>query len=265
MHIYLWYIFGYIYQEEQQLSDSSGNVEYYAASVSSVVHPKNPHAPTGHFNYRYFEIGTSNKDGIFTPKVWWFGGGGDLSPSILYKDDCVHFHQSFKDVCNKYSPQFYKKFKVWCDKYFIIKHRKNEARGIGGIFFDDINGESIDDSISDSMSDREKKEYIYSFVSDLASNWAQTYVPLIKRHAYQEYNDNHKEWQLIRRGRYIEFNLVYDRGTKFGLMKPGARIESILMSLPINANWFYMRDPIHDFEHEIHDVFLNPVNWIDLE
>lgn len=245
-----------------KLGDKDGNIQYYAASVSSVCHPLNPHAPTGHFNYRYFELGDINPNtNKFESKVWWFGGGGDLSPSILDETDCKHFHNTFKECCDKYDLNFYKKFKKWCDNYFVIKHRDNERRGIGGIFFDDLS-ELMDENENKHLTERQKKEKLHDFVMECASNWSKSYIPLVRRHINQSYNDKEKEWQQIRRGRYVEFNLVYDRGTKFGLMKPGARIESILMSMPLTARWDYCRDPIYDFEYEIYDIFKHPRDYV---
>ena len=248
--------------KSNELGDDDGNVEYYAASVSSVCHPWNPNAPTGHFNYRYFELGDIDKNtNKFKSKVWWFGGGGDLSPSILDEIDCKHFHSTFKECCDKYDKNFYDKFKKWCDNYFVIKHRGNERRGIGGIFFDDLST-LIDQNKKEKLNKALEKETLHNFVMECASNWSKSYIPLVKRHTNQSYTENEKEWQQIRRGRYVEFNLVYDRGTKFGLMKPGARIESILMSMPLTARWDYCRDPIFDFEQEIYDVFKTPRDWV---
>ena len=195
----------------------------------------------------------------FESKVWWFGGGGDLSPSIYDIIDFKHFHKIFKQCCDKYDKNFYNKFKKWCDNYFVIKHRGNERRGIGGIFFDDLT--NLTDNDND-KNEKERKEILHSFVMECASNWSKAYIPLIRRHCNQSYTSKEKECQQIRRGRYVEFNLVYDRGTKFGLMKPGARIESILMSLPLTSRWEYCRDPIYDFEKEIYDVFKNPRDWL---
>jgi len=223
-------------------------VEFFAASVSSVVHPKNPHAPTGHFNYRYFELGKTDEDGGFVPLVWWFGGGGDLTPSILYEEDCVHFHQMHKDACDTWSPETYGKFKKNCDEYFMIQHR-GETRGVGGIFFDDLNYEG-------------KKEELFAFVSKCAQAWSKSYVPIVRRRNNEIYTLAEKEWQQQRRGRYVEFNLVYDRGTSFGLRKPGARVESILMSMPLIARWEYSYEPTLKFELDLLEVLKNPRDWI---
>jgi len=241
-----------------ELGDLEGNVQYFAASVSSVVHPHNPHAPTGHFNYRYFELGDVDESGAFTSKVWWFGGGGDLSPSVLDATDCRHFHQTLKRCCDRHDEAFYGEFKKWCDDYFVIRHRDDERRGVGGIFFDDISNLRSRE-IGDSA---EAKEAVFAFVRDCASHWAEAFVPLVARHQRQSFSEREREWQQMRRGRYVEFNLVYDRGTKFGLMKPGARVESILMSMPLTARWEYSRDAEEGtFEQEMYDVFKNPREW----
>eukprot|EP00953_Heterococcus_sp_UTEX-ZZ885_P041806 21307-Heterococcus_DN1.PRE.2 len=187
-------------------------VPFFACGLSSVMHPKNPHAPTMHFNYRYFET-----DG----GVWWFGGGTDITPSYLYEDDMKHFHGTYKAVCDKHHAEYYAKFKKWADEYFSIKHR-GETRGLGGIFFDDQNDRSPDEHIA--------------FSADCLKAVTEAYVPVVAKRKDEPFTQAQKEWQLIRRGRYVEFNLVYDRGTVFGL-KTGGRIESILMSLPETARW----------------------------
>jgi coproporphyrinogen III oxidase len=194
---------------------SEGALPFFAAGVSCVIHPRNPFVPTIHFNYRYFElVEPSGK------KIWWFGGGTDLTPYYLNEDDGKHFHQTLKDACDEHDETYYPKYKEWCDKYFHITHRK-ECRGIGGIFFDDLETPTQDDC--------------FEFVTTCANAVAPSYIPLVKRHKNDAYGDRERQWQLLRRGRYVEFNLIYDRGTKFGLYTPGARYESILMSLPLTA------------------------------
>lgn len=192
-----------------------GSLPFFAAGVSCVIHPRNPYVPTIHFNYRYFELIESDGN-----KVWWFGGGTDLTPYYLNENDAKHFHQTLKNACDEHDSTYYDKFKEWCDKYFHIPHRK-ECRGVGGIFFDDLETPS--------------QEACFQFVSSCANSVAESYVPLIKKHKNDAYGDRQRTWQLLRRGRYVEFNLIYDRGTKFGLYTPGARFESILMSLPLTA------------------------------
>lgn len=194
---------------------SDGELPFFAAGVSCVIHPRNPYVPTIHFNYRYFElIEPSGK------KVWWFGGGTDLTPYYLNEEDSRHFHQTLKNACDEHDETYYPRFKEWCDKYFHIPHRQ-ECRGIGGIFFDDV--------------DTPTQEDCFQFVSTCANAVAPSYVPLVKKHKNDAFGDRERTWQLLRRGRYVEFNLIYDRGTKFGLYTPGARYESILMSLPLTA------------------------------
>jgi coproporphyrinogen III oxidase len=201
------------------------------------MHPRNPLAPTMHFNYRYFETEGG---------VWWFGGGSDLTPSYLIEEDVKHFHQTYKDACDRHDAEFYNKFKPWADEYFYIKHR-NETRGLGGIFFDDLN-------------DRDPDK-IFAFVQDCMKSIVPSYVPLVAKNKDAEFTQKQKEWQLMRRGRYVEFNLVYDRGTVFGL-KTGGRIESILMSLPEAARWEYNHqvEPGSP-EADIMDAFVNPRDW----
>lgn len=194
---------------------SEGSLPFFAAGVSCVIHPRNPYVPTIHFNYRYFEL--TEPDGN---KVWWFGGGTDLTPYYLNESDAKHFHQTLKNACDEHDSTYYGKFKEWCDTYFHIPHRK-ECRGVGGIFFDDLETPS--------------QEACFKFVSSCANSVGESYVPLIKKHKNDAYGDRQRTWQLLRRGRYVEFNLIYDRGTKFGLYTPGARFESILMSLPLTA------------------------------
>jgi len=213
-------------------------VPFFACGLSSVMHPKNPFAPTMHFNYRYFET-----DG----GVWWFGGGTDITPSYVNEDDMKHFHGTYKDICDKHDPNYYKEFKAWADRYFLIEHR-NETRGFGGIFFDDQN-------------DRDPNT-IFEFSKECLNSVGEAYGPIVEKHKNDPYTEKQKEWQLMRRGRYVEFNLVYDRGTVFGL-KTGGRIESILMSLPETARWEYDHkvEPGSP-EAELLDVCQNPRDWV---
>ena len=212
-------------------------VPFFACGLSSVMHPRNPMAPTMHFNYRYFET-----DG----GVWWFGGGSDLTPSYLFEDDVKHFHQTYKNVCDKHDSEFYPTFKKWADEYFYIKHR-GETRGLGGIFFDDLNDRPQDD--------------IFAFSKECLDSVVPAYLPLVAKHKDDEFTEQQKEWQQLRRGRYVEFNLVYDRGTVFGL-KTGGRIESILMSLPETARWEYNMKPEEGSpEADIMDAYKNPREW----
>lgn len=225
----------------KQLAD--GELPFFAAGVSAVIHPRNPMIPTIHFNYRYFEVTDSAGN-----KQWWFGGGTDLTPYYLDEKDATHFHQTLKDACDEHDESYYPKFKEWCDKYFYIPHR-NECRGVGGIFFDDL--------------DTPDQERAFNFVSTCAHSVVPSYLPLVQKHKNDSYGDRERQWQLLRRGRYVEFNLIYDRGTKFGLYTPGARYESILMSLPLTAKWEYMHKPAADSkESEITHVLKNPRDWL---
>ncbi|XP_055542456.1 oxygen-dependent coproporphyrinogen-III oxidase isoform X1 [Wyeomyia smithii] len=222
---------------------AEGDLPFFATGVSAVIHPRNPMVPTIHFNYRYFEVTDSKGH-----KQWWFGGGTDLTPYYLNEEDAVHFHKTLKEACDDHDRDYYPKFKEWCDKYFFIPHR-NECRGVGGIFFDDL--------------DTPDEESAFEFVSSCAHSVIPSYLPLVRKHKNEAYGDRERQWQLLRRGRYVEFNLIYDRGTKFGLYTPGARYESILMSLPLTAKWEYMHLPPADSkENELSLVLKNPRNWL---
>lgn len=225
------------------LKTKDGKLPFSAMGVSSVIHPKNPHTPTIHFNYRYFEV--EEADGN---TLWWFGGGCDLTPTYLNQEDAVHFHRTLKEACDQHGPDLYPKFKKWCDDYFFIAHR-GERRGIGGIFFDDLDSPS--------------KEDVFRFVQSCTQAIIPSYVPLVKKHCNDSFTPQEKLWQQLRRGRYVEFNLLYDRGTKFGLFTPGSRIESILMSLPLTARWEYMHSPSENSkEAEILEVLRHPRDWV---
>ena len=195
--------------------------EFFATGVSIVIHPINPFVPIIHMNVRYFEL----SDGTY-----WFGGGIDLTPHYVQKEDAAFFHSQLKNTCDKSDSEYYPKYKKWADDYFYIKHRK-ETRGIGGIFFDRL---KEDESKS--------KEDIWSFVKAVGETFAPTYRHLVSANKVKTYTDSNLQWRNLRKGRYVEFNLVYDKGTKFGLETDG-RIESILMSLPENASWFYNHTP----------------------
>lgn len=171
------------------------NLDFFATGLSLVLHPHNPMAPTVHANYRYFERGDGQIDGS-----WWFGGGADLTPSYLFEEDATHFHQVHKEACDRHQVADYPKFKAWCDDYFHIVHR-GERRGVGGIFFDDLHSGSKDDC--------------FAFVEDCANSFLEAYMPILERRVNMPFTSEQKQWQQLRRGRYVEFNLVYDRGTKF--------------------------------------------------
>jgi len=214
------------------------SVPFFACGVSSVMHPINPMAPTVHFNYRYFET-----DG----GAWWFGGGTDLTPSYVFEEDVKHFHGTYKEVCDRHDPEYFPKFKAWCDRYFYIPHR-GERRGLGGIFFDDLNDRPADE--------------IFAFSTDACNTFIDAYVPIVERRKDMEFTPEQRDWQQMRRGRYVEFNLVYDRGTVFGL-KTGGRIESILMSLPRTARWEYDHKPKEgSWEHKSLQYMKDPIDWV---
>lgn len=192
--------------------------DFYATGVSIVLHPKSPMVPIIHMNVRYFEMSNG---------AWWFGGGIDLTPHYVVPEDAAFFHQELKKVCDAHHPDFYPEFKKWADNYFYLKHRK-ETRGIGGIFFDRLNEKSRGLSKSD----------LFDYVLAVGNTFAPTYITLMNRHKDESYGEKELLWQGVRRGRYVEFNLVWDKGTKFGLDTDG-RTESILMSLPPVAQWIY--------------------------
>ncbi|UXI15340.1 hypothetical protein NH340_JMT01283 [Sarcoptes scabiei] len=218
-------------------------LNFYAVGVSSVVHPRNPNVPTLHFNFRYFEIEAPGNE-----RWWWFGGGTDMTPYILNESDVKHFHRLLKQACDKHDSKYYPQFKQWCDKYFFITHR-GESRGVGGLFFDDI--------------DYPDQPKAFAFIKDCARVLVPSYIPIIDRNTTKPYSYADRQWQLLRRGRYVEFNLIYDRGTKFGLMTPGARYESILMSLPLTARWEYQHQIEPDSkEYALMEILKNPREWV---
>ncbi|CAO1623787.1 unnamed protein product [Sympodiomycopsis kandeliae] len=289
------------------------HLPFVALGLSLVVHPVNPFAPTVHCNYRYFEVGHPKtlKDGSPNPRyveakegepsappaAWWFGGGTDLTPMYLFEDDAKHFHATLKAAADSQDTSLFPTWKSWCDEYFWIPHR-NEARGIGGVFFDDL---TIPDTWNKPSSEFTKKTFIplasapkdktprstneqhnveslFKVVQSMGNSFLPSYLPILQARKNTPFTQEHKEWQAIRRGRYVEFNLVHDRGTKFGLFTPGARIESILMSLPLHARWEYMnsvngtgRGQIgndrggskqQDEESKIQDVLEHPKEWV---
>jgi coproporphyrinogen III oxidase len=240
--------------------DSTTSLPFFAAGISLVVHPRNPNAPTVHANYRYFELAEPESGKIL---AWWFGGCTDLTPSYLFEDDARHFHRTLKSACDEHGSCLYPAFKKWCDEYFFIPHR-GEARGVGGIFFDDLN--DGDHKRLEVNAQRPKSALeIFALVQTLGNAFVPSYLSVLERRMSMPSDENKRRWQLLRRGRYVEFNLVYDRGTKFGLMTPGARIESILMSLPETARWEYMSDMGGDGESSdegrIIEILKNPREW----
>ncbi len=206
----------------QKLEMRGGN--FYATGVSIVLHPKSPMVPIIHMNIRYFEM--QEQDKPQSNPVWWFGGGIDLTPHYIDLKDAAHFHRHLKMVCDKHAAHYYADHKKWADDYFYLKHRK-ETRGVGGIFFDRLSGQ-----------DGFTKSERFDYVMDVGDAFAPIYTHFMQKNAAIPFGKQEKEWQLLRRGRYVEFNLVWDRGTKFGLQTNG-RIESILMSMPPQANWVY--------------------------
>ena len=235
-----------MHAEHKALDPDVQSLEFFAAGLSMVLHPWNPMAPTVHLNYRYFE--TANPDG--SANAWWYGGGCDLTPCYLFDEDAIHFHKVIKDVCDKHDRSYYPRFKKWCDQYFNNKHR-GESRGIGGIFFDDLDETEKD------------QEQLFAFVQDCLRAFLPQYVPILDRRKDMQFTPEQKTWQQIRRGRYVEFNLVHDRGTAFGLNTPGSRVESILMSLPLTARWEYMHEPQKNSrEDRLLSILKEPKDWV---
>ncbi len=215
---------------------------FQAMGVSLVVHPYNPYVPTSHANVRFFIAEKPGEDSI-----WWFGGGFDLTPYYAYQEDCEHWHQIARQACEKFGDDVYSKYKQWCDDYFYLKHRQ-EARGIGGLFFDDLNQPDFDTT--------------FEFMRSVGDHYLPAYLPIVEKRRNTEFAEKEKKFQLYRRGRYVEFNLVYDRGTLFGLQS-GGRTESILMSLPPVVNWQYNFQPeTGSAEAELTDYYLQPRDWL---
>ncbi|WP_093397810.1 oxygen-dependent coproporphyrinogen oxidase [Halopseudomonas xinjiangensis] len=215
---------------------------FQAMGVSLVMHPLNPHVPTSHANVRFFIAEKDNAD-----PVWWFGGGFDLTPYYAREEDCVHWHRVARDACAPFGDEVYPRFKAWCDEYFYLKHRQ-EARGVGGLFFDDLNQWGFERS--------------FAFLRAIGDAYLQAYLPIIERRRNEPFNEQQKEFQEYRRGRYVEFNLVYDRGTLFGLQS-GGRTESILMSLPPTVRWGYNWQPeAASEEARLVNEFLPARDWL---
>jgi coproporphyrinogen III oxidase len=218
---------------------------FEAMGLSLVFHPQNPYIPTVHMNIRFFIAHPKNKD---ESEVWWFGGGMDLTPYYLFEEDAKHFHKCCKDVLDPYSSEYYANFKKNCDEYFYLKHR-GETRGVGGIFFDDFSELGFEKS--------------FDMVRAVGNSFLKAYIPIVIRRKNLVFGDREKDFQLYRRGRYVEFNLVYDRGTIFGLQS-GGRIESILMSMPPSVSWKYNFAPeVGSAEEKLYQ-FLKPVNWLEI-
>ncbi|MEQ9672476.1 oxygen-dependent coproporphyrinogen oxidase [Coleofasciculus sp. G2-EDA-02] len=237
---------------------------FYATGTSMVLHPRNPYIPTVHLNYRYFEAGP----------VWWFGGGADLTPYYPFAEDAAHFHQTLKTACDQHHSEYYPVFKRWCDEYFYLKHRQ-ETRGVGGLFFDyqDGSGELYKGPHPEKAAAIYSKELgalpsrtweqLFAWVQECGKAFLPAYVPIVERRRGMDYGESERNFQLYRRGRYVEFNLVYDRGTIFGLQTNG-RTESILMSLPPLVRWEYGYQPEPNTpEAELYEIFLKPQDWVN--
>jgi coproporphyrinogen III oxidase len=215
---------------------------FRAMGVSLVIHPHNPYVPTSHANVRFFIAERPDE-----APVWWFGGGFDLTPFYPFEEDCVHWHRTARTACEPFGADVYPRFKRWCDEYFYLRHR-GETRGIGGLFFDDLNEWGF--------------EHCFAFMRSVGDHYLSAYLPIVERRRGVEYGERERDFQLYRRGRYVEFNLVYDRGTLFGLQS-GGRTESILMSLPPLVKWRYNwhPDPGTD-EARLYEKFLKPQDWL---
>ena len=215
--------------------------QYTALGVSLVLHPDNPYIPTAHANVRFFVAEEQGKD-----PIWWFGGGFDLTPYYGFDEDAVHWHETAKKACIPFGDDVYPKYKKWCDDYFYLIHR-NEQRGIGGLFFDDLNGDF---------------DNCFDFMKSVGSHFTEAYIPIAKKRMNTTFSEKEKDFQLYRRGRYVEFNLIYDRGTLFGLQS-GGRTESILMSLPPKTQWSYQYkiEPGSE-EEKLTSYFLKPRDWV---
>jgi coproporphyrinogen III oxidase len=217
---------------------------FEALGVSLVIHPKNPYVPTSHANVRFF---MAEKQG--EAPIWWFGGGYDLTPYFPFEEDVIAWHQTAKSACDSFGDQVYADYKKWCDEYFFLKHR-NETRGVGGLFFDDLNEGGF--------------EHCFNLTKAVANSYTQAYLPIVEKRKKTAYSERQRDFQLYRRGRYVEFNLVYDRGTLFGLQS-GGRTESILMSLPPLVKWQYNWQPEENSpESELYEHFLKPQDWLNL-
>jgi coproporphyrinogen III oxidase len=228
--------------------------KFFATGISLVLHPSNPFVPTVHANFRYLERGSGS----------WFGGGTDLTPYYPYLDDVIHFHSTLKEACDKFDPWYYPRFKKWCDEYFFIKHR-SEARGVGGIFFDYFTGKHADEPLdaADTRPSVDRGiEFVFEFVQGVARAFLPAYLPIAEKRRSETFTERERNFQLIRRGRYVEFNLVYDRGTHFGLQTRG-RTESILMSLPPVVRWEYDYHPELGSHEAEASEFFRARDWLN--
>eukprot|EP01068_Selenidium_serpulae_P011486 Selendium_serpulae@DN5671_c0_g1_i2.p1 len=226
----------------------NGEYKFYGAGLSMVIHTKNPFAPTSHQNYRFFQL----FDGETGESIsWWFGGGSDLTPSYIINEDAIHFHKTLKNVYDKYDTTWYPRFKEWADEYYVNTHRK-EARGIGGTFFDRLN-------------DREP-EKLREFAAEGLKAYIDAYVPIVTKRKDTKFTEENRRFQQLRRGRYVEFNIMHDRGTKFGLQVAEPRVESILMTLPLTARWEYQPDEtLGKEEKDSLEIFRNAKDWLQIK
>ncbi len=228
-----------------QLRPELAGRSFSALGVSLVIHPLNPYAPTSHANVRFFIAEKEGED-----PIWWFGGGFDLTPYYGFDEDAILWHQTAKDACDPFGEDVYPKYKKWCDDYFYMKHR-DEQRGVGGLFFDDLNEGGFDQC--------------FAFMQSVGNSYIKAYRPIVERRKDTPFTDHERQFQLYRRGRYVEFNLVYDRGTLFGL-QTGGRTESILMSLPPLVRWEYQYEPEAGSEEErLYERFIQPQDWLGIE
>lgn len=215
---------------------------YQAMGVSLVIHPRNPYVPTSHANVRFFMAEKTGEE-----PLWWFGGGFDLTPFYGYDEDVLHWHRTAESACASYGKTLYPRFKAWCDEYFYLPHR-GEPRGVGGLFFDDFTGEGF--------------AHAFGFMRSIGDHYLDAYLPIVARRMDTEYGERERSFQLYRRGRYVEFNLLFDRGTRFGIHS-GGRIESILMSLPPLVRWQYGWAPEHGSpEEELYERYLKARDWL---
>jgi coproporphyrinogen III oxidase len=225
--------------------------DFQALGLSLVIHPRNPFVPTSHANVRFFIASKPGAQNDATRNdadgpVWWFGGGYDLTPYYPNEQDIIHWHQTARETCRPYGDEVYPRYKKWCDDYFYLKHR-NETRGVGGLFFDDLNEWGF--------------ERCFEFMQSVGNSYLPAYLPIVARRKHMKYGDRERDFQLYRRGRYVEFNLVYDRGTLFGLQS-GGRTESILMSLPPIVRWRYNYQPEPGSAEAALDQYLKPRDWL---
>ena len=220
--------------------------DFQALGISLVIHPHNPYLPASHANVRFFIASKPGAQGDDDQPVWWFGGGYDLTPCYPNMEDIVHWHTTVKKTCEPFGDDVYPRYKQWCDDYFYLKHR-NETRGVGGLFFDDLNEWGF--------------ERCFDFMQNVGNSYLSAYLPIVERRKQTPYSDRERAFQLYRRGRYVEFNLVYDRGTLFGLQS-GGRTESILMSLPPDVSWRYNYQPEPGSAEAELTHYLRPRNWL---